>query len=358
MRTALWRLMLLSSLWVGVAASVTLRSRILRPSVAPPAAFPVGVGGLLLSSHDLQAEHASVFRGNSSGKREREWMDEESLGLLGAPDADDEPPIVAYVWTAKAAPSATSTRPPGEQRRRARYDARKKATELSEALGVQMRPVDIAEDASKWEDFARSCDAVYVAGGNTFWLHHHMSREGGLYDILLGRRSAAESFLYVGISAGGIVAGSERRAEFVDAALPGGDTVDPALWKGWDNPHLFGDDVIIDWSKEHGLGWAGPGVEVFPHFDSQWGSLVAGKVRDWDAQTASKTLLVLKQRGCDTDLCEYFTEDGTFAQDLATTGAGGTEQVDDTEPGEIIFQQFGEAERIAWRPERQARGHE
>jgi len=208
---------------------------------------------------------------------------------------------------------------------------------------VQMRPVDIAEDASKWEDFARSCDAVYVAGGNTFWLHHHMSREGGLYDILLGRRSAAESFLYVGISAGGIVAG---------------DTVDPALWKGWDNPHLFGDDVIIDWSKEHGLGWAGPGVEVFPHFDSQWGSLVAGKVRDWDAQTASKTLLVLKQRGCDSDLCEYFTEDGTFAQDLATTGAGGTEQVDDTEPGEIIFQQFGEAERIAWRPERQARGHE
>jgi peptidase E len=87
-----------------------------------------------------------------------------------------------------------------------------------------------------------------------------MRRSG--VDGLIRRRVLEQGVLYVGQSAGSIVAGS---------------TVRTAFWKGWDDPAAAPD---ADWSDEENLQAMGlvEGTAFFPHYEAeQWSSLVEQK---------------------------------------------------------------------------------
>jgi len=130
--------------------------------------------------------------------------------------------------TAAMAPSSdgsASKRSPGELRRRRWTDACKKGRLLEAALAVLLgSPVSVdcidcaKDDAARLEESIRSASCVWVTGGNTFFLWHHMVQSGTA--ALIANR-VADGCLYVGQSAGSIVAG---------------ESIETAYWKGWDDP--------------------------------------------------------------------------------------------------------------------------
>jgi hypothetical protein len=162
-------------------------------------------------------------------------------------------PRIAQLVTAQMAPSGTPStgkRTPGQLRQRRWSDARKKGRELEAALGIPVECVDCGRDdkpAELFEEPLAEADCIWVTGGNTFYLWHHMKRSG--VDELVRRRVLEDGALYVGCSAGAIVAGSSIRT---------------AYWKGWDDPHIVG-----DWSTEESLRGMGlvPSKAFFPHFE-------------------------------------------------------------------------------------------
>ena len=119
----------------------------------------------------------------------------------------DRPPRIAMLVTAQMAPSmdSTSKRSPGELRRRRWADARKKGREVEAQLGIAVDCVDCARDADDESVMGplSSAECIWVLGGNTFFLWHHMRRAG--VDELV-RRRVQEGVVYVGQSAGSIVA--------------------------------------------------------------------------------------------------------------------------------------------------------
>jgi hypothetical protein len=155
-------------------------------------------------------------------------------GLTGA----DEP-TVSMLVTAAMAPSsdgAASKRSPGELRRRRWADARKKGrvveAELTALLGSPVRVdcIDCAQDGTeRVEGSLRSASCVWVTGGNTFFLWHHMRMSGAA--ALIADR-VGDGCLYVGQSAGAIVAGY---------------SIETAFWKGWDDPQAASD---ASWTTE------------------------------------------------------------------------------------------------------------
>ena len=184
--------------------------------------------------------------------------------------APEGPPKIALLVTAQmcgsdSEPTSTSSkrRSPGELRRRRWADARKKGKELEQQLGIEVECVDCARDDRPVELYMEplgSADCIWVLGGNTFYLWHWMRRSG--VDELIKRRVQAEGTVYVGQSAGSIVAGS---------------TIRTAYWKGWDDPNAAPDE---DWSDEKSLvamGLAPEGCAFFPHYTSEWASLVEEK---------------------------------------------------------------------------------
>jgi hypothetical protein len=79
-------------------------------------------------------------------------------------------------------------------------------------------PIECIDCASKPEEAAAAIEtapAIWVPGGNTFFLAHHMRASGAACAIR--RRVLEDGVLYVGCSAGSIVAGCSIR---------------PAFWKG------------------------------------------------------------------------------------------------------------------------------
>lgn len=219
-------------------------------------------GGLVLSSHDLDARHGAFL-----------------TSFL--PEAEDAPLKMAYVYTAKCAPSKTSKRPPGEQRRRNRADGRKKAKELSAALGVSATAIEVGEEESKWKPALDDADIVYVAGGNTYYLHEKCCRPGGFYDAMFERTADASKRpkAFVGVSAGAIICG---------------DRLDTCVWKGWDDPSVLEDeDVVRNWETQRGLGLLGA-ASVFPHYEDQWAAIVERNSQGFAAK--GRELLLLSQR--------------------------------------------------------------
>jgi dipeptidase E len=89
------------------------------------------------------------------------------------------------------------------------------------ALGYQVADLDLVDvEPDAVADALRDVDVLYVTGGNTFMLLHHM-RRSGLAELLPSRLAAG--LLYVGVSAGSVVAGPdcEPVTEFDDAdAVP------------------------------------------------------------------------------------------------------------------------------------------
>jgi peptidase E len=86
-----------------------------------------------------------------------------------------------------------------------------------------------------------------------------MQRSG--LDELVRRRVLDEGAVYVGCSAGSIVAGA---------------TIQPAHWKGWDDPQAGGELAEVEWSEAACRSMRlVPDRAFFPHYDErEWAALV------------------------------------------------------------------------------------
>jgi len=119
-----------------------------------------------------------------------------------------EKKTLVYIPTASYEFNQASTRSRGDQRRRARYDARAKMLLLKEAFNIpngHMLELDDPKIATRnFEEALGDAGIVYIDGGNTFYLQKHISLTG-LWDVL--NSNLENGMLYMGCSAGAIVAG-------------------------------------------------------------------------------------------------------------------------------------------------------
>ena len=141
---------------------------------------------------------------------------------------------MAYVPTASMFldPDSDSTRSEGQRRRRARESMRKQmkrtvegltqACEEAEGRAIDATFLDFSDTnlaAAEAREVLESTDCVYLEGGNTFYLMHHMRRLScdQVLKEILATTERGEGALLVGISAGAICAGR---------------SISTALWKG------------------------------------------------------------------------------------------------------------------------------
>ncbi len=253
---------------------------------------------------------------------------------------------VVYIPTAMYALRADSKNSPGKQRQRARADGKKRRNQLIRYIqdtystsspsstlpnlsnvNILATTLDLDDGSIKQSQSTISDEEstvfpkdgrealtswnphiIYVEGGNTFWLHHCMTKEGKggedwmrlIHDAVHvhanddGDDSKADSnrrpALYIGKSAGAIVAGKY---------------VETATWKGWDDPSVVpGKETYKDWIYDPNStsGWnslglnAVGGASLFPHMNDDWLDLVEEKrsslgdgdgplycLQEWDA---------------------------------------------------------------------------
>lgn len=216
-------------------------------------------------------------------------------------------PTIAIIVTAMLAPAAPSVvAPPAKaaevmaveaaaEAARRRDAAEQSARQLASAYcgggedtEVNILTVDAAKDSlEEMEAAIKQAHCIWVFGGNTFWLLHHMRRSG--LDELV-RKRVSEGALYVGQSAGAIVAGQ---------------SILPARWKGWDDPTVVTDR---DWSRSESLAALGLVADrsFFPHHQPCWEPLVAQR-RD----ELGHTVVTLREEG------------GAFVSGMALREVGG-----------------------------------
>lgn len=152
-----------------------------------------------------------------------------------------------YIPTASFAFDRKSTRSKGEQRRRSRYDAKEKMKLLCEAFRMEGRMLELDNTAeSKLKEALEGITAIYVDGGNTFYLQKHVLKTN--FWNLFEEQFKNSMCLYVGASAGAIVAGV---------------SISTAYWKGWDDP----DVGEIEWNDKTLKGRGLVDMSVFPHYD-------------------------------------------------------------------------------------------
>ena len=137
---------------------------------------------------------------------------------------------------------------------------------LCSHLGVRTATAtDPTDVSSSRADASTSTLAPHRTGGNTFFLWHHL-RASGLAD-LVQRRVLHEGALYVGASAGSIVAGR---------------SIEPALWKGWDDPAAAGPDTDWEESGAYDAMSLAPSVSFFPHYSDEWAALCSSRSAELD----------------------------------------------------------------------------
>lgn len=246
----------------------------------------------------------------------------ERVGAGEARPLSEQPAVVAFVLDAALAGSSGREAEPlpaaagdgavpkrrseGEARRRRLGSARRKANllcaELCASAGSyldlaamvaeeerahdrraqQLHRADGGADAARLERAAAvrdacalrlhavllGADAVWVLGGNTFYLRH-WSAQAGL-DAALLRAVGGAGLPYVGQSAGAIVAGISAHT---------------ALWKGWDDPAAApppsglepaepaGGPAAAPWGAVRLAGVGLVPCSVFPHYAPQWEGL-------------------------------------------------------------------------------------
>lgn len=183
----------------------------------------------------------------------------ESFASLVREQLDVTKDSFIYVPTAKFAPDASSTRSKGEQRRRARYDAKQKMALLVEELSLK-DPVMLELDSPTMtpdtlREALANAQLIFVDGGNTFYLQKYVLQ---LNFWGAARASLSNGGVYVGQSAGGIIAGQSIRTAF---------------WKGWDDPKAAG----IEWTDENLRGAGIADFSVFMHHEAQYEELVANR---------------------------------------------------------------------------------
>lgn len=171
---------------------------------------------------------------------------------------------LVYVPTASYVFDPSSPRSKGDQRRRARYDAKQKMSyllselQLSDSVLLELDSPTVTSSTVK--NTLKDAAVLYVDGGNTFYLQKHV-RESQLWGALEERGSDC---LYIGASAGAIIAGK---------------SISTAFWKGWDDP-AAATDMSWDSSTLSGAGMVGH--SFFMHHDEQFESLVRDRSLDLD----------------------------------------------------------------------------
>jgi len=176
---------------------------------------------------------------------------------------------IVYIGTAKTAPRSDSDRPLKDQRKKRRWEARRKAKDFSEILNNAPHTSIFMEDYhGKPDELAEAIAAGFstaeaeaepptrlliVDGGNTYWLWYHAQQAQFLQ--VLEMVQASHPFTYVGLSAGAILAGTTCRT---------------ADWKGWDDPSVVPSGGLT--AAMEGLGLVDSAV--FPHHAQEWEQLV------------------------------------------------------------------------------------
>ena len=166
--------------------------------------------------------------------------------------AGDEQPRVALLITATLAPCSrcpSHTDPGEEVARKGREVIDKSTAQLASRFGALVEVIDAAADpVEQLEAVLRRSHCIYVTGGNTFYLMYHM-RQSGL-DVLVRQRVLNEGAIFVGCSAGSIVAGR---------------SITTAFWKGWDDPYV----VPYVWTEPDAVAGLGlVDVSLFPHYNA------------------------------------------------------------------------------------------
>lgn len=159
---------------------------------------------------------------------------------------------LVYIPTAQYATYTQSSKSRGEQRRRARYDARQKLQGISSALDMQESEILELDSPNlcknKLSEILNGASVLYVDGGNTFYLQKFILQTN-FWSI--AKNALHNNCVYIGASAGGIVAGR---------------SIETAYWKGWDDPVAAGESYV--WSKEKLQGGdICNGNSFFMHFD-------------------------------------------------------------------------------------------
>ncbi len=167
---------------------------------------------------------------------------------------------LCLIPTASFAYSPDSNRSKGEQRRRARYDAKNRAQELAERLGLlddtpvvlELDRVETLEDPENVITEALNNSAVCIVdGGNTFYLQKCMLDCDFWTHATpcFSNRPGQQGTVYVGASAGSIVASN---------------SIKTAYFKGWDDPAAAGADFVWNDDSYRGSNLAGriQGVDV------------------------------------------------------------------------------------------------
>lgn len=160
-------------------------------------------------------------------------------------------------------------------------------------------------------DTLRNASALYVDGGNTFYLQYHLHRNHFWQQLrqrfyeknnILDNNS--NTFLYMGCSAGAIVAGK---------------SIKTAYWKGWDSPDIdieaggVGNNKdennirnssssskrLVQWDEESLQGESLVEKDIFPHYNhALHAALVQEKsaTHQYPVQTLSDTEALVIQR--------------------------------------------------------------
>lgn len=200
---------------------------------------------LLLMAFAVGESHRALFLSSFSRVASEKFA---SLVLsMTRTDLDE----LIYIPTAAYTYDPTSPRSRGEQRRRARYDAKQKMNLIAASLSVS-RSILLELDAancspSLLREKLAPAKVIYVDGGNTFYLQKHIL---GTSFWETAKTALTEGSLYIGSSAGAIVAGR---------------SIKTAFWKGWDDPGVA-EDVV--WGEDTLRGAGLSDFSVFPHYEA------------------------------------------------------------------------------------------
>jgi len=141
----------------------------------------------------------------------------------------------------------------------ARQRVNKKCMMLEERFRCKVDMIDLADPKIDVKSRLQGVDVIFVEGGNTYYLRHHMRKSG--FDRVV-KRELLRGATYVGCSAGAIVTG---------------EGIGPALWKNNDLPSAV--EEKIDWTDpelQKGLGLL-PRRFIFPHFAPKYHGMVERK---------------------------------------------------------------------------------
>lgn len=161
--------------------------------------------------------------------------------------------LLVYIPTAKYYHNKVSMKTYGEQRRRARYEAKDKCRILNSCFNRKDTHILELDDPQLTQqqiaDIISQASVIYIDGGNTFYLQKYLIR-CQFWNLV--KSYLPSSCIYIGQSAGGIVLGR---------------SIETSYWKGWDDPSCAGDDIV--WNKDTLIGANLIGdTSFFMHYDS------------------------------------------------------------------------------------------